>query len=244
MRSRSTARSSFATNLRPMSAALAIHAEDLRKTYKPDVKALDGLSFSVEAGTVFGLLGPNGAGKSTAVKVLTTLAQADCGQRDGGRQGRASQASAGAAPDRRRGAEVGRRPRADRPREPAAPGPDLRAWARARPAPASTSCSSSSGWPTPATGSRAATPAACSGGWTSPPRSCTGPQVLFIDEPTTGLDPEVRAGMWIEIARLAQGRGHHGAADDALPRGGRQPGREPRDRRQGPGRDRGHARAS
>ena len=41
-----------------MSAALAIHAEDLRKTYKPDVKALDGLSFSVEAGTVFGLLGP------------------------------------------------------------------------------------------------------------------------------------------------------------------------------------------
>jgi ABC-2 type transport system ATP-binding protein len=49
----------------------AIQARDLTKTYK-DVRALDGLSFSVEAGTVFGLLGPNGAGKSTTVKILTT----------------------------------------------------------------------------------------------------------------------------------------------------------------------------
>ena len=42
--------------------------------------ALDGLSFSVEAGTVFGLLGPNGAGKSTTVKVLTTLSRPDEGE--------------------------------------------------------------------------------------------------------------------------------------------------------------------
>jgi ABC-2 type transport system ATP-binding protein len=42
----------------------AIQARDLTKTYK-DVRALDGLSFSVEAGTVFGLLGLNGAGKPT-----------------------------------------------------------------------------------------------------------------------------------------------------------------------------------
>jgi ABC-2 type transport system ATP-binding protein len=46
----------------------AIEAHDLTKTYK-DVRALDGLGFSVEAGTVFGLLGPNGAGKSTTVKI-------------------------------------------------------------------------------------------------------------------------------------------------------------------------------
>ena len=48
----------------------AIQARDLTKTYGKDVRALDGLGFAVEAGTVFGLLGPNGAGKSTTVKIL------------------------------------------------------------------------------------------------------------------------------------------------------------------------------
>src|SRR5262249_35598483 len=59
--------------------ARAIEAPDLIKTYPKEVRALDGLSFAVPAGTVFALLGPNGAGKSTAVKILTTLAQADSG---------------------------------------------------------------------------------------------------------------------------------------------------------------------
>ena len=57
----------------------AIEARDLRKTYPGDVRALDGLDFAVEPGTVFGLLGPNGAGKSTTVKILTTLTLADAG---------------------------------------------------------------------------------------------------------------------------------------------------------------------
>ena len=57
----------------------AIEAEGLVKTYPGDVRALDGLTFSVPEGTVFGLLGPNGAGKTTAVKILTTLARADSG---------------------------------------------------------------------------------------------------------------------------------------------------------------------
>ena len=56
-----------------------VQAEGLRKTYKPDVRALDGLSFSVPAGTVFALLGPNGAGKTTTVRILTTLARPDSG---------------------------------------------------------------------------------------------------------------------------------------------------------------------
>src|SRR5215207_3974003 len=57
----------------------AIEAEGLVKEYPGEVRALDGLSFAVEEGTVFGLLGPNGAGKSTAVRILTTLARADEG---------------------------------------------------------------------------------------------------------------------------------------------------------------------
>jgi ABC-2 type transport system ATP-binding protein len=56
----------------------AILAEDLVKHYG-DVHALDGVSLEVPAGTVLGLLGPNGAGKTTAVHVLTTILQADAG---------------------------------------------------------------------------------------------------------------------------------------------------------------------
>ncbi|MBY8884004.1 ATP-binding cassette domain-containing protein [Streptomyces sp. PTM05] len=56
----------------------AIHAEGLVKTFG-DVRALDGVDLDVPTGTVLGLLGPNGAGKTTAVRVLTTLLQPDSG---------------------------------------------------------------------------------------------------------------------------------------------------------------------
>src|SRR5258707_9696962 len=56
-----------------------VEAHGLRKTYKQDVRALDGLSFSVAAGSVFPLLGPNGAGKTTTVRILTTLSRPDEG---------------------------------------------------------------------------------------------------------------------------------------------------------------------
>jgi ABC-2 type transport system ATP-binding protein len=56
----------------------AIVARGLRKSFG-DVVALDGVDLTVQAGTVFGLLGPNGAGKTTAVKVLTTLLSPDEG---------------------------------------------------------------------------------------------------------------------------------------------------------------------
>jgi len=56
-----------------------VEAEGLRKTYKSDVRALDGLTFSVAAGSVYALLGPNGAGKTTTVRILTTLASPDAG---------------------------------------------------------------------------------------------------------------------------------------------------------------------
>ena len=57
----------------------AIVVEDLAKRYG-DVVALDGISLQVPTGTVFGLLGPNGAGKTTAVRVLTTLIHPDRGR--------------------------------------------------------------------------------------------------------------------------------------------------------------------
>jgi ABC-2 type transport system ATP-binding protein len=56
----------------------AIAASGLRKAYKDKV-VLDGIDLDVAAGTIFSLLGPNGAGKTTTVNVLTTLAKADAG---------------------------------------------------------------------------------------------------------------------------------------------------------------------
>ena len=60
----------------------SIEAEQLEKTFKGklEVRALDGVSFSVAEGTVFGLLGPNGSGKTTAVRILTTILKADGGR--------------------------------------------------------------------------------------------------------------------------------------------------------------------
>jgi len=57
----------------------AISAEGLVKTYGT-VRALDGVDLAVEEGTVLGLLGPNGAGKTTAVRILSTLIKADSGR--------------------------------------------------------------------------------------------------------------------------------------------------------------------
>jgi ABC-2 type transport system ATP-binding protein len=62
-----------------MSDTAAIEAEGLVKHYGT-TKALDGLDLTVQQGTVYGLLGPNGAGKTTAVRVLATLLRPDRGQ--------------------------------------------------------------------------------------------------------------------------------------------------------------------
>jgi ABC-2 type transport system ATP-binding protein len=59
-----------------------VEAKDLKKTYRSGgsvITALDGLSLELERGKILGLLGPNGAGKTTAVKVFTTLLKPDSG---------------------------------------------------------------------------------------------------------------------------------------------------------------------
>jgi ABC-2 type transport system ATP-binding protein len=183
-----------------------IEAEGLEKTYPGGVRALDGLSFSVEAGTIFGLLGPNGAGKSTTVKVLTTLTRPD-----GGRArvaGRDVLAEPGAV--REAIGVVAQKNGFDR----TATGIENLALqgrmfgmstrqARAR----GTELLERFGLADVA-GRIAQT---YSGGMARRLDIAIGlmhrPQVLFLDEPTTGLDPEVRADMWDEIARLAHEEG-------------------------------------
>ena len=69
------------------------------------------------------------------------------------------------------------------------------------------------------------------------------PQLLFLDEPTTGLDPQSRARMWDEVRRLRDIR-HHGVPHHPLPRGGRRALRPHRDHRPRQDRRRGHARGA
>jgi ABC-type multidrug transport system ATPase subunit len=61
----------------------AIRVEDLVKVYRrggSETRAIDGLSFAVPRGTIFGLLGPNGAGKTTTLRILTTLVRPTAGR--------------------------------------------------------------------------------------------------------------------------------------------------------------------
>jgi ABC-2 type transport system ATP-binding protein len=57
-----------------------ISVHELRKYYNKDIRAINGISLDVEYGKVFGFLGPNGAGKTTTIKVLTTLIRPSSGK--------------------------------------------------------------------------------------------------------------------------------------------------------------------
>jgi ABC-2 type transport system ATP-binding protein len=181
----------------------AIVADGLEKRYRGDVTALDGLSFSVEPGTIFGLLGPNGAGKSTTVKVLTTLSRPDAG----------SAAVAGldvlAEPERVRRVigTVGQRIAVD----PEATGREnlelagrIHGLAGRRLRERSAELLERFGLNDAA--DRIAR--TYSGGMQRKLDVAMGlihrPRVLFLDEPTTGLDPEARADLWAEIERLTR----------------------------------------
>jgi ABC-2 type transport system ATP-binding protein len=180
-----------------------IEASTLRKTYKGGVRALDGLSFEVEGGTIFGLLGPNGAGKSTAVKILTTLSRADSGQA------------------RVVGLDVVRD--ADRVRHSIGvvgqkPGHDPEATGRENLQMQAELHGIVGGARRERVGQllhRLGLSEAgdrlvktYSGGMQRRLDVALGlvnrPRVLFLDEPTTGLDPEARTELWLEIERLAR----------------------------------------
>ncbi len=184
----------------------AIEAADLVKTYPADVRALDGLDLSVPAGTIFALLGPNGAGKSTTVRILTTLSRADAGvARVAGHD-----VVAEAAAVRRVIGCVGQRSGGDREatgRENVRLQGQLHGL-RGRALSARVDELLAQVGLEEAADRLVRT---YSGGMQRRLDIAMAlvhrPQVLFLDEPTTGLDPEVRMDMWREIERLTREQG-------------------------------------
>jgi ABC-2 type transport system ATP-binding protein len=186
--------------------AAAVAATDLVKVYRtgrhtPPVRALDGFSLDVAAGSLLALLGPNGAGKTTAVKVLSTLAHGD--------SGRALVAGHDVALDpaevRRRIGLVAQKPTAD----PLATGRENlvlagRIQGLSRVAAQARAVALLDRFTLTDSAERLAK--TYSGGMARKLDVALGlvhrPQVLFLDEPTTGLDPEARANLWAEIDRI------------------------------------------
>ncbi|MGH1563461.1 ATP-binding cassette domain-containing protein [Mumia sp. DW29H23] len=187
----------------------AIAVAGLTKTYRSrdrEVRALDGVDLAVEPGTVLGLLGPNGAGKSTTVKILTTLSRADSGT--------ATVAGYDVARDARHVRHaigyVSQKPGFD----PIGTGVEnlvlsARVYGMSARAARERADELLERFGLTDAGRRLAR--TWSGGMQRKLDVAMSlmhrPQVLFLDEPTTGLDPEARADLWAEIARLASDDG-------------------------------------
>jgi ABC-2 type transport system ATP-binding protein len=180
----------------------AIVVSELRKRYG-DVQALDGVSFSVAEGEVFGLLGPNGAGKSTTVRVLVTLTHADDGDASVGghdvrREQNAVRRTIGYVPQDS-GVDqfgTGRENLMLQGRVQGMGGRDLRERADELLRLVGIADAADRVVKTYSGGMRRRLDIAL--GLVHRPR------VLFLDEPTTGLDPEARVAMWSEVQRLAE----------------------------------------
>src|ERR1700758_3809813 len=184
----------------------SIDARGLIKTYpapgKTRVRALDGLTLSVSQGSIYALVGPNGAGKTTTVKILTTLAIPD--------QGSAAiegiDVIASPAQARRVIGVVGQRSGAD----PGATGREnliLQGHLHGTPAKLAKARADELLARFQLTDAAGRFVRTYSGGMQRRLDVALGlvhkPKVLFLDEPTTGLDPEARTAMWDEINRLA-----------------------------------------
>jgi ABC-2 type transport system ATP-binding protein len=179
----------------------AIVVEGLEKRYK-GVQALAGVSFSVREGEVFGLLGPNGAGKSTTVRILATLSRMDAGRaevagHDVRREAGAVRRAIGYVPQDS-GVDqngTGRENLMLQGRVQGMGGQGLRDRVAELLGLVGIAAAADRIVKTYSGGMRRRLDIAL--GLVHRPR------VLFLDEPTTGLDPEARAGMWEEVGRLA-----------------------------------------
>ena len=179
-----------------------IVVDGLRKAYG-DVQALDGVSFEVREGEVFGLLGPNGAGKSTTVRVLVTLTSPDTGAAFvGGHDVRTHQAAVrrtiGYVPQDS-GVDqfgTGRENLMLQGRIQGMGGNDLRTRTNELLELVGLTEAADRIVRTYSGGMRRRLDIALG--------LVHRPKVLFLDEPTTGLDPEARVAMWEEVSRLAR----------------------------------------
>jgi ABC-2 type transport system ATP-binding protein len=180
----------------------AIELEDLHKTFGHTVRALDGVSFGVEPGTIFGLLGPNGAGKTTIVRILTTVLGYDSGHarvlgHDVKKEPEIVRTLVGlagqfaAVDENLTGVEnlwmVGRLNHMAKPQLKARCQQLLEQFGLAGAADRTTKTYSG--------GMRRRLDVAAS--------LVAHPKVLFLDEPTTGLDPVSRADVWAMIEGLS-----------------------------------------
>ncbi|MFG2837369.1 ATP-binding cassette domain-containing protein [Streptomyces zaomyceticus] len=180
-----------------MTTTYAVLSEGLQKRYG-EVHALRGLDLAVPEGSVCGILGPNGAGKTTAVRVLTTLVTPDAGSaRVAGHDVVRDPAGV-----RRRIAVTGQYASVDGDLTGAE---NLRLFARLLRAPRARAdelleqfgLAAAAGRParTYSGGMRRRLDLAAS--------LLVPPRVLFLDEPTTGLDPHSRNGIWDAVRGLA-----------------------------------------
>jgi ABC-2 type transport system ATP-binding protein len=180
----------------------AIVVEALEKRYK-QVRALDGVSFAVHEGEIFGLLGPNGAGKSTTVRILATLTKPDAGRaevagydirREAGRVRRAI----GYVPQDS-GVDqygTGRENLMLQGHIQGMSGAELRQRVTELLELVGIADAADRIVKTYSGGMRRRLDIALG--------LVHRPTVLFLDEPTTGLDPEARVQMWTEVGRLAR----------------------------------------
>ncbi len=180
---------------------IALH--DLHKQFKSGPKAVDGISLTVAPGQIYGFLGPNGAGKSTTVLILTTLLPPDGGYAtvhgyDVVKQGAQVRASIGAALQ-------------EAALDPMLTGREhMRLQTALQGLPRSTRRARGDEL-LERVGLAAAAHRRVSGYSGGMKRRLDlalalvhRPRVLFLDEPTTGLDPQSRADLWQEVSRLAR----------------------------------------
>jgi ABC-2 type transport system ATP-binding protein len=179
----------------------AIEVRELRKTYPGGVEAVKGIDFDVEAGEVFGLLGPNGAGKSTTIGMLTTTVAPTAGS------ARLAGYDVTRQPLQARGVSsvVFQEPVVDRSLS-GSENIDLHARLWGVPAPTARRRIAELAGPLGLSGLLDRKVSSYSGGERRRLEIARAlvskPRVLFLDEPTVGLDPRIRHELLDVIASL------------------------------------------